>query len=194
MWNTAFNCCQNCRNDPYFFFMNPFAARNEAEKWADTPSYPNLSLYIQWRKSPHQISFWPILNWVKDNAIFPAYLTDPMIVILYKGPGNIGRGKYPNCSAMKSWPPQMTCLPRSKAWELHAHLDNLLKDIIDCFLSEEQATKMSCLHSSIWASPREMSLIGRSQLPWQALKCFMCTFTRIVDFRDLPPWCIYIVS
>ncbi len=25
-------------------FTNPFAARNEAEKWTDTPRYPNLSL------------------------------------------------------------------------------------------------------------------------------------------------------
>ncbi len=32
------------RKDPYFFFFNPVAARNEAEKWADIPRFSNGSL------------------------------------------------------------------------------------------------------------------------------------------------------
>ena len=34
------------RKDPYFFIINPFAAENRGEKWADTPRFPDLSLIM----------------------------------------------------------------------------------------------------------------------------------------------------
>ena len=38
-------CIMN--EDPYFFIINPFAAENKDEKWADTPRFPDPSLFLQ---------------------------------------------------------------------------------------------------------------------------------------------------
>ncbi len=40
----GFNYCQILRKYPYFSNINPFAAENEGERWADTPRFHDLSL------------------------------------------------------------------------------------------------------------------------------------------------------
>ncbi len=50
--------CQVFRESLYFTIIDPFAARNEHEKWADTPWLPNMS-FIRWTRRDffiHKIS------------------------------------------------------------------------------------------------------------------------------------------
>ncbi len=61
--------CQIFRKDPYFFIINPFAAKNQGEKWADTPRFPDPSLVTQLWKCGMAVA-----NGASNLACYPSIL------------------------------------------------------------------------------------------------------------------------
>ncbi len=66
------------------------------------------------KAASNRYSFWPIFNWVKDNVISPAYLTDLMIVIWRKSQEILVRKSPQIIQAMKCCTAQMTCLSKKQ--------------------------------------------------------------------------------
>ena len=80
---------------------------------------PRNSYVLLWntcnvKASSIRYSFWPIFNWVKDNVISPAYLTDLMIVIWRKSQEILVRKSPQIIQAMKCCTAQMTCLSKKQ--------------------------------------------------------------------------------